>query len=55
MPEPRTEDPELAELDRKREELAKKNPDRAPMVADTPGIDEELSRTQTGTVFGSGS
>ncbi|HYN99562.1 MAG TPA: hypothetical protein VEU28_07785 [Actinomycetota bacterium] len=53
MSEP--EDVELAELDRKREELAKQNPDTAPMVADTPDVEEDLRRTQIGTVFGSGS
>jgi hypothetical protein len=54
MPELEPE-PTMDELDRKREELARQNPDNSPMVADTPAIEEDLQRTQAGTVFGSGS
>ena len=54
MPEPE-DDPTMAELDRRREELRRKNPEVDPLIADTPGMDEELDQTQVGTVFGSGS
>jgi hypothetical protein len=53
VPEP-DEDPEMAELDRKREELKKAHPDIGPLIAQAPGGDDE-PESQVGTVFGSGS
>lgn len=54
MPDPEV-DPTMADLDRKREELSRKNPDIGPLIADTPEMEEELDKAQVGTVFGSGS
>ncbi len=44
----------MDELDRKREELSSKHPDIGPLIAQTPGGDDE-PEAQVGTVFGSGS
>lgn len=53
MPET-DEDPTMAELDRKREELSKENPDIGPLIAEPPAGDDAPD-AQVGTVFGSGS
>jgi hypothetical protein len=53
VPDP-DDDPTMEELDHKRERLSKKNPDIGPLIAQTPGGDEE-PESQVGTVFGSGS
>lgn len=48
-------DEEMAELDRKREELAKKNPDIGPLIAEDPTGEEDSEPSPLGAVFGSGS
>jgi hypothetical protein len=53
VPEP-DEVPTMSELDRKREELARQNPDIGPLIAQTPGGEDD-PESQVGSVFGSGS
>lgn len=55
VPEPQPDDLELAELDRKREELSKQNPDIGPLIAETPADPEDSEASPLGSVFGSGS
>lgn len=48
------EDQTIEELDRRRDELSRKNPDIGPLIAQTPTGDDS-PESQVGTVFGSGS
>jgi hypothetical protein len=45
----------MAELDRKREELSRKNPDIGPLIAESPEDAEDTEPSPLGSVFGAGS